>query len=77
MIVLDRSHEKILLNQAGHTKPVDFEPVPCHTGFVNLAPKSLYQIILVNFFLVLYSIIDYLLYFLNPVLLPVSSLCKT
>jgi len=33
MIVLDRSHEKILLNQAGHTKPVDFEPVPCHTGF--------------------------------------------
>jgi hypothetical protein len=41
--------------------PVDFEPVPCRTGFVNLAPKYSYQIILVNFCLVL--IIPLILYF--------------
>jgi len=65
------------LNQAGDTKPVDFEPVPCRTRFANLAPKSLYHIILLNFFLVLVRIINYLFYFLKPVLLPVSGLSKT
>jgi len=35
--------------------PVDFEPVPCRAGFVNLAPKYLYQIILVIFCLFSYS----------------------
>ena len=75
MIVLDRSHEKILLNQAGDTKPaaVDFEPVSCRTGFVTLAQKSWYEIILVNTFLVLYSTINYLLYFLKLVLLQLSG----
>ena len=57
--------------------PVDFEPVPCRTGFVNLAPKYLYQIILVNFCLVLISTINHLLYLLKPVLLPVSGMSKT
>ena len=55
-----------LLKQAGDTKTVDFEPVPYRTGFVNLAPKSLYQIILVNTFLVLIIMINYLLYEYRP-----------
>jgi len=58
------------------TNPVDFEPVPCSTGFVNLAPKYLYQIILVSFCLVLIITINHLLYFFKPVLLPVSCLSK-
>jgi len=57
--------------------PVDFEPVPYRTGFVNLVPKHLYQIILVNFCLVLISTNNRLLYLLNPVLLPVSGMSKT
>jgi len=57
--------------------PVDFEPVPCRTGFVNLAPKYSYQIILVNFCLVLISSINLLLYLLKPVLLLVSGMSKT
>jgi len=31
--------------------PLNFEPVLCRRGFVNLAPKYLYQRIIVNFFL--------------------------
>jgi len=46
--------------------PVYFKPVPCSTGFVNLVPKFLYQIILVSFCLVLISTINHLLYFLKP-----------
>jgi len=69
---IGRTGNSFLLNQAGDTKPVDFEPVPCRTRFVNLAPKYWYQIILVNFSLVLIRTINYLLYFLKPLLLPVS-----
>jgi len=47
------------------------------TCFENLAPKYLYQLILVNFFLVLISIINHLLYLSKLVLLPVSGMSKT
>jgi len=78
-----RSFEKYPIPPGGpggrhqDTKPVDFEPVPFRTGSVNLAPKSLYQIIVVNFILVLIRIINYLLYVLKPVLLLVPGLSKT
>ena len=65
MIGLDSSHEKIVaLKHAADNNPVDNETVPCRTGSVNLAPKYLYQIILVIFCLVLVSTINHLLYFL-------------
>jgi len=45
--------------------------------FENLAPKFLYQIILVNYCLLPISPINNLLYLLKPVLLPVSGMSKT
>ena len=49
---------------------------PCRTCFENLAPKYLYQLILINFCLVLISTINHVLYLLKPVLLPVSGMSK-
>jgi len=74
--LLKHAENCFLLKQAGDTNHVYFEPVPCRTGFVNLEPKSLYQIILVIFCLVLTSIINHLIYFLKPVLLHLSGCPK-
>jgi len=50
---------------------------PARTRFENLAPKYLYQDIFVNFFLVLISSHNRLLYPETPVLLPISGMSKT
>ena len=66
MIGLDhisRTRKLFRLKVPGDTNTVHFEHVHCRTGFVILAPKYLYQILLVNYCLSLISFINHLLYF--------------
>jgi len=66
--------KKFSLNYAADATPSIW--APWHTRFENLAPKYMYQLISVNFFLVLISTINHVLFLSKPVLLPVSGISK-